>query len=60
MLFTRRSWSWLCVGLVALATGCASEIPKEVTKSPDKATTPDAAGGKATKRIIVLTNGNSP
>lgn len=57
----------LCLSVLSAAaflTGCASEIPKEVAKTPTTTGTP--AGGAATgtsataKRIIILTNGNSP
>lgn len=60
MLRPLRLSSLLCLGVLTFAAGCASEIPKEVAKSPDKAAVPEAGGAKATKRIIILTNGNSP
>lgn len=56
-----QSWRWpslLC--LTAFALGCAAEIPKEAAKSPDNAGAAGSGDKKTTKRIIVLTNGNSP
>ncbi len=56
-----QSWRWpslLC--LTAFALGCAAEIPKEAAKPSDSPAAAGTTGGKATKRIIVLTNGNSP
>lgn len=60
MLSPFRSWSLLCLSAMVFAAGCAAEIPKEAGKAPDKAGSSETSGGKATKRIIILTNGNSP
>lgn len=60
MLHPLRLSCLLCLGVIAFAAGCASEIPKEATRTPANGASPSAGSGKATKRIIVLTNGNSP
>lgn len=60
MLFPRRALTLLSFGLLAFVAGCAAEIPKETAKPGENALAPDLAAGKATKRILILTNGNSP
>ena len=60
MLFSRRAFTFLSLGALGIAAGCAAEIPKETAKPGENALAPDLAGSKSTKRILILTNGNSP
>lgn len=50
----------LSLSCLFLAVGCSSEIPREITNTPTKPGTTSEGTGVGTRRIIILTNGNSP